>query len=111
MKALGFKLAIDDFGTGFSSLSLLKQMPVDILKIDHSFVMDLPDNRDSAVISTTVIAMAEKLELQIQAEGVETAAQQTYLLDHHCHSGQGFFFSKPLPWDQLQRYLTDAAGV
>lgn len=111
MKALGFKLAIDDFGTGFSSLSLLKQMPVDILKIDRSFVMDLPDNRDSAVISTTVIAMAEKLELQIQAEGVETAAQQTYLLDHHCHSGQGFFFSKPLPWDQLQRYLTDAAGV
>lgn len=109
MKKLGFQLAIDDFGTGFSSLSLLKQMPVDILKIDRSFVMDLPNNRDSGVISATVIAMAEKLELLIQAEGVETAAQRTYLLEHNCQHGQGFFFSKPLSWSRLQDYLAESS--
>jgi len=105
IKDAGISLAMDDFGTGYSSLSYIQRFPLDVLKIDRSFVKDLEFNKDNAVICNTIIAMAHNLGLKVIAEGVETQAQFDYLRDHGCDQIQGFFFSKPLPAEQLEEKL------
>lgn len=101
----GFSIAIDDFGTGYSSLSYLKTFPVNKLKLDRSFVMDIPQDSNDVAISSAVIQMANSLGIEVVAEGVETAAQRDFLLSEGCRIMQGFFFSKPLPIADFVDYL------
>ncbi|WP_165677824.1 putative bifunctional diguanylate cyclase/phosphodiesterase [Metapseudomonas otitidis] len=101
LKALGLTLAMDDFGTGYSSLSYLKKFPIDVIKIDRSFINDIPDNSDDMEITAAVIAMAHKLKLKVVAEGIETAAQLGFLRRQRCDVGQGYLFDKPIPGAQL----------
>ena len=94
LKALGVQLAVDDFGTGYSSLSYLSQFPIDVLKIDRSFVQDI--HNSNGVIVSAVIAMGNSLKLQVIAEGIEETTQLEFLRAHHCSEGQGFLFSQPV---------------
>jgi EAL domain-containing protein (putative c-di-GMP-specific phosphodiesterase class I) len=106
----GVRVAIDDFGTGYSSLSRLKDLPVDVLKIDRSFINDLPDDPDASSMVKTMIQMASNLGMTPLAEGIETRAQWQFLVENGCRQGQGFFFSRPVPADQIRaRY--PAAGA
>ncbi len=111
LKALGVRLAIDDFGTGFSSLSYLRRFPIDKLKVDQSFVRGLPDDGQSAAIARTVIALGRELSLTVIAEGVETEAQETWLVAHGCHELQGFRYSRPLPAGEFDRWRAALAGL
>ncbi|WP_233080522.1 EAL domain-containing protein [Rheinheimera soli] len=94
LRQLGIRLAIDDFGTGYSSLSYLRHLPINSLKIDRSFIKALPDNTSDKQITTAIIAMANALGLDVIAEGIETAAQQEFLLAAGCQFGQGYWFGK-----------------
>ena len=96
LRELGVLVALDDFGTGYSSLSYLKRLPVDMLKIDRSFVQDLTVNSESMAITDAIIALAKSLKLHITAEGIETQAQLEYLQRQQCEEGQGFYFSHPV---------------
>ena len=102
LRKAGTSLAMDDFGTGYSSLSYLNQLPIDTLKIDRSFVMDLETNRENAAICAAIIAMAHALDLKVVAEGVETEAQRKYLHKQRCDQIQGYLISKPLPAETLE---------
>ena len=97
----GLRLAIDDFGTGYSSLGRLKHMPVDILKIDRSFVRDVDNDRDAASMVAAMIALAENLGMTALAEGIETEGEWRFLQERGCPLGQGFYFSKPVPADDV----------
>ena len=101
LKKLGLTLAMDDFGTGYSSLSYLKKFPIDIIKIDRSFIKDIPDNQNDMEITSAVIAMAHNLKLKVVAEGIETAAQLAFLRRHRCDVGQGYLFDRPIPGSEL----------
>ena len=106
LKALGIALSIDDFGTGYSSLAYLKRFPIDVLKIDQSFVRDIPHDRNDMEIAATIIAMAHTLKLRVVAEGVETPEQLAFLKERDCDSWQGYLFSKPLPGEEFaMRFL------
>lgn len=108
LKALGLTLAMDDFGTGYSSLSYLKKFPIDIIKIDRSFINEIPDNQDDMEITSAVVAMAHNLKLKVVAEGIETPEQLAFLRRHRCDVGQGYLFDRPIPGrelnDKLRRY-------
>ena len=108
LKALGLTLAMDDFGTGYSSLSYLKKFPIDVIKIDRSFIKDIPENQDDMEITSAVIAMAHNLKLKVVAEGIETAAQLAFLRRHKCDVGQGYLFDRPISSreliERLRRY-------
>lgn len=105
IKALGVRVAIDDFGTGFSSLSYIKLLPIDKLKIDGCFVKDITQDRCNAAISQAIISMSHHFDMTVVAEGVETEAQWRFLLEKGCHGFQGHYFSEPMPFDALQAYL------
>lgn len=101
LRALGVRVSLDDFGTGYSSLSYLKRFPVDALKIDHEFIRDLPHDKENAAIVHAIIAMADKLSLDVVAEGVETKQQFEFLRQAHCGIGQGYYFLPPVAPDAL----------
>jgi len=104
LKELGLKLAIDDFGTGYSSLARLKQLSLNSLKIDRSFVSGLPDDRNDTAIVDTILAMAHRMSLSVTAEGVENQKQWRYLVDKGCRSFQGYLFSRPLPLREFVQF-------
>ena len=99
------RVAIDDFGTGYSSLGNLKRFPIDSVKIDHSFILDIPHDKDDVAITCAVIAMAHSLGLKVIAEGVETSEQYRFLEEHHCDEMQGYYYSKPVDAATLVQLL------
>ncbi|OGP66594.1 MAG: hypothetical protein A2W27_08005 [Deltaproteobacteria bacterium RBG_16_44_11] len=105
IKELGVRLAIDDFGTGYSSLGQLKHFPIDTLKVDRSFVRNIPQDAEDKAITEAIIAMGKTLSLTVVAEGVETVEQMNFLKDHSCDEMQGFYFSKPIAPDQFAELL------
>ena len=105
LRAMGLHIAVDDFGTGYSSLGHLKELPIDKLKIDRSFVHDLPGNRDSAAITCAIIQMSRSLGLTVVAEGVETEAQRAFLAEQGCHELQGLLISPPLPQAEFEAWV------
>ncbi|HEX8978819.1 MAG TPA: EAL domain-containing protein [Parasulfuritortus sp.] len=105
LKRLGVLLSVDDFGTGYSSLAYLKRFPIDALKIDQSFIRGVIGDPDDAAITKTIIAMAHEMRLGVIAEGVETAEQLSFLNDHHCDEIQGYYFSRPVPVEEMGRLL------
>lgn len=107
LKRLGLALSIDDFGTGYSSLSYLKRFPVDELKIDRSFVKDIPEDKNDMDITAAIIAMAQKMDLRVVAEGVETIEQVEFLKNNACYLVQGYYYSMPLAEQELARLNFD----
>lgn len=105
LSQLGVRFSMDDFGTGYSSLSYLQRFPIDVLKIDQSFVRDIPGNANDAAIVSAIIAMASQLGLEIVAEGVETGEQLDFMQDRSCHCVQGYYFSRPIPPDDATKLL------
>jgi EAL domain-containing protein (putative c-di-GMP-specific phosphodiesterase class I) len=97
----GLAVAIDDFGTGYSSLSYLKQLSVDVIKIDRSFVMGLPDGERDGAITEMLLRITDRFGFKTLAEGIETEEQAAWLLEHGCQYGQGFLIAKPLPLADL----------
>jgi diguanylate cyclase (GGDEF)-like protein len=105
LKSTGIRVSIDDFGTGYSSLNYLKKLPLDELKIDRSFIQEITNNHADAVITETIINMAKNFGYSVIAEGVEEAEQRDLLIEKGCHYFQGFFFSKPLPPNEIPDYV------
>src|ERR1700730_11556060 len=96
IKALGVHLAIDDFGTGYSSLAQIKRFPIDTIKIDRSFIREIPRDEEDMAITRAIIAMGRSLSLTVVAEGVETKEQQSFMRQFACDEIQGFYFSRPV---------------
>jgi diguanylate cyclase (GGDEF)-like protein/PAS domain S-box-containing protein len=111
IKSTGVRVAMDDFGTGYSSLSYLKRFPLDSVKVDRSFIIDIPRDEDDVAITLAVIGMAHSLQLKVVAEGVETDAQYEFLKKHGCDEMQGYHFSSPLPEDELLELLRENALI
>ncbi len=103
LKTLGVTLAIDDFGVGYSSLSYLKQFPIDRLKVDRSFIQDIPTDSDDVAITKAILALGRSLELEVLAEGVENLVQKEFLIKEGCYLAQGYYYTKPLPPEDLEK--------
>jgi len=106
LKAKGVSFSLDDFGTGYSSLTYLKRLPLDQLKIDQGFVRDVLIDLNDAAIAKMIIALAESMGLAVIAEGVESEAQRGFLAHHGCHAYQGYLFSKPIPLEQFDEFVS-----
>ncbi len=109
LKAMDIRISVDDFGTGYSSLSYLKRFPIDILKIDQSFVRDIPGDADDAAIADLIITLAHSLKLKVVAEGVETVQQADFMRERHCDAMQGYYFSRPVGPDDFIKLLQQAS--
>ncbi|WP_085687236.1 MULTISPECIES: bifunctional diguanylate cyclase/phosphodiesterase [unclassified Pseudomonas] len=109
LKTLGVRIALDDFGTGFSSLSYLKRLPIDKIKIDRSFIQEIVTDPHDAAITQGIISMAHHLSLTVVAEGVETASQVEFLKSSRCDIFQGYFFAKPMPYTEIETLLNHPA--
>jgi EAL domain-containing protein (putative c-di-GMP-specific phosphodiesterase class I) len=107
LRNLGVQLSIDDFGTGYSSLSYLQRFPIDTLKIDRSFVMQMMENEENLAIVRTIVALAQNLGMDVVAEGVETEDQLRLLRKLECENGQGYLFSTPLGDGQLNEFIAE----
>jgi EAL domain-containing protein (putative c-di-GMP-specific phosphodiesterase class I) len=105
LKSLGIRLAIDDFGTGYSSLAYLKRFPIDKLKVDQSFVRDIPSDPADMEIAAAVVALGKNLHLEVLAEGIENEDQLSFLRHLGCHIGQGYLFSKPISSEECDILL------
>tara|TARA_R110002153_G_scaffold198031_2_gene351544 strand:- start:6398 stop:8632 length:2235 start_codon:yes stop_codon:yes gene_type:complete len=110
LKEHGVAIAIDDFGTGFSSMSYLQQLPLDRLKVDRSFIRDIEPGK-SAVLAETIVTLGNKLGLLTIAEGIETKEQAEYMIELGCNEAQGFFYAKPMPFNELMDYLVSQKDV
>lgn len=110
LKTVGVKVAVDDFGTGYSSLSYLSRLPIDCLKIDRAFLQRIPGERHDTAIVQAIISLADSMELDVIAEGIETEAQLSFLRDHGCREGQGFLFGRPVPADEIEHLLRGRMG-
>jgi EAL domain-containing protein (putative c-di-GMP-specific phosphodiesterase class I) len=111
LKALGVRLAVDDFGTGYSSLNYIRRFPVDILKVDKSFVDGVNEGGEESALTAAIIELAGILKLRPVAEGIERADQLERLLDLKCDLGQGFYFAKPLPLAGIDELLSARAAL
>ena len=109
IKAMGFKVALDDFGTGYSSLSYLSRLPIDILKLDQSFVKGIARNRVNAAMAEGIIALGQSLGLEVIAEGIESEEDLAFLQSHHCRRGQGFHFCHPMPAREFEQWCRTRA--
>jgi EAL domain-containing protein (putative c-di-GMP-specific phosphodiesterase class I) len=109
LERLGVRLAIDDFGTGYSSLAYLQRFPVKLLKIDRVFAHGLREGHDGAALIRTILALAEMLSLETVVEGVEDAEQCEHLRRLGCSSGQGYFFGRPVPANEIDALLASSA--
>jgi EAL domain-containing protein (putative c-di-GMP-specific phosphodiesterase class I) len=107
LRNVGVHLSIDDFGTGYSSLGYLKSFPVHALKIDRSFIQDVPADPDDVAITHAIIAMGHSLRLEVVAEGVETPEQFEFLRGHDCDLMQGYLVAKPMPEEAFSRLLAE----
>ena len=110
LKDIGVRLAIDDFGAGHSSLSYLRRFPLDVLKIDRSFVSDLDASRDAQIICSAILSIAHRLSLDAVAEGIESEQQEAFLTRHDCQYGQGFYFSVPIEPDRIGEMMVESGG-
>jgi EAL domain-containing protein (putative c-di-GMP-specific phosphodiesterase class I) len=106
IKKMGVQISVDDFGTGYTSISYLKRFPIDVLKVDQSFIKGIPGSADDVAIVSAVIAMAHNLSMTVVAEGVETEEQMDYLAQHGCDVIQGYFISSPLPENKVVLQFT-----
>jgi EAL domain-containing protein (putative c-di-GMP-specific phosphodiesterase class I) len=111
LKAAGVQISIDDFGTGYSSLAYLRRFPIDKLKIDYSFTQEITRSADDAAIALAIIRMGHSLNLEVIAEGVETASQLAFLRRHKCDQMQGYYFSRPLPVPAMEQLLRAGVGL
>ena len=111
LKKIGINTAIDDFGTGYSSLGRLKKLPISKLKIDKSFIDDIPRDQDDMQIASTIITLAKQLSLEVVAEGVETKEQVEFLQSQGCHLMQGYYFSEAIPENEINSYIKEVQGV
>ena len=109
MKRLGVSIAIDDFGTGHSSLSYLRKLPINKLKVDMSFVKDIPEQEDACAIVNSIINLARNMKMSTLAEGIETKEQETYLATHECEEGQGYLYAKPMNLKDFKQWLKTRA--
>jgi EAL domain-containing protein (putative c-di-GMP-specific phosphodiesterase class I) len=105
IKSMGVRLAIDDFGTGYSSLAQIQHFPIDTLKVDRSFIRNIPKDAEDMAITEAIIAMGKTLSVTVVAEGVETEEQMNFLKEHSCDEMQGFYFSKPIAPEQFADLL------
>jgi diguanylate cyclase (GGDEF)-like protein len=105
LKKIGIRLAIDDFGTGYSSLSNLKRFPIDTIKVDRSFIRDIPGDAEDKALTKAIIAMGQTLSLTVTAEGVETQEQVDFLRQHSCNEFQGYYFNKPVPAEHFAQLM------
>jgi sensor c-di-GMP phosphodiesterase-like protein len=110
-RSWGLTVAIDDFGTGYSSLSYLKELSVDVIKIDRSFVMGLPDNERDDAITEMLLRITDRFGFATLAEGIETEAQAAWLLEHGCRYGQGYLVAKAEPFDAMLQRLDKVHAI
>jgi EAL domain-containing protein (putative c-di-GMP-specific phosphodiesterase class I) len=107
LRERGYRILLDDFGTGYSSLTYLQKLPIDIIKIDRSFINDISNREDQKLMFRSVIALAHQMGLQVVAEGIETQEQLDTIKESGCDLAQGFLFARPMPADELKNWLGD----
>lgn len=111
LKKRGLKIALDDFGTGYSSLTYLKKLPIDVVKIDKSFVNSIPYDKTNTIIVKNILFMAHDLGYKVVAEGIEKNEQLKFLKQHYCEIGQGFLMSKPLPIEEVNKLINHQSNL